>query len=1722
MAKSELVAERGYLKGTLTRLYNSIQGLKTESCNSLQSRMTHLKNAFQNYEVINKAIFLMDPEDSEDIMAVENKYYATEAAIKDAIDDLTTRGGASAENETPLSSPGAKIVLPTINVEPFDGRTSAKYVTFINMFTSLVDKDTKLDQVQKLHYLRSFLRDEAYNVIKNLPITNSSYLEALTLLRDRYYNKFNIVSEYVASLLDLPNLGKSNNDMRNFISTIKQSLAALKNLDIAVDSWNPILIVILTRKIDTQTARAFQLERKLREEPTVTELLEFMEKRAIAIDNVEVINPQPHLRHAVHVTTSNSQGTGISCLYCKSSRHKLFSCKQFQLMPVSVRIKFVTDSKLCKICLNKHNGKCKFHFRCTQCKQAHNSLIHSEQSEPVSLLSNTINNVLLPTARIKVFTRDNKEVHIKAILDSGSQASLVTSKVVNVLGMTPSLSNSSIIGIGNIENKSKYSIPLEIHSLTSNFRTFINFNVVDTITCKMPQSQINLASLNIPPGLLLADDSFHSPSEINMLLAADVFFQIILPKSKDLVAMESERPQSSLSSHKYKVSKPAILNTKLGHIIGGTLPADSENKVRISLHCHTCESTIPDINEQLKNFWATEKVPEVMIEKSNESELAEQNFNNTVILKDSKFQVDLPLKIELNKVNDTLGNSFELALFRFLHLEKKLHKNKDLLSKYQNFIEEYISMGHAHYFDISGYDFSKDPIYFIPHHAVLNEASKTTPLRVVFDGSMLTSKKVSINNLLHNGPKVQRDLFDILLLFRHGEFIFTTDIKKMFRNIRLNPMHTSLQNILWRGNPGEPIRCIRLDTITYGLKSSSYLATRCLIELANRYETKWPLASFVLKNCTYVDDVLYSHSNLPTLLETKRQLIEILKMGGFETHKWSSNNEEVQSTISEPQLVLNDYEFGQENTYNIKTLGLTYNLQKDCFIISSPDTKDISMITKSSILSCVSRFYDPLGFVSPIIVKAKVIMQKLWFENIGWNDKPSDKLTTEWLQFSENLAKMKPIYLDRHIPVVEKSSVVQLIGFADASATAGYGCCLYLRITTNQGITTNYLLCSKSRINPKSKPLTIPRLELNACLLLAKITKSVYDILKLKFNISEVILFSDSQIVLAWIATEAIKLLPYVSNRVKVIQEFTRNWAWLYVQSQDNPADLISRGVYAEDLANCSLWWHGPNFLLDSKYDYNIHHPVAPDNLPELKATANEEETHISVLFASTGNDLLKSFIIKYSSINTAIRVLALCRRYRDNLRMKLQDRNAKINTGFLKSCELQEALLVLIKYDQYTNYKSEIQAITLGKQLTGSLKQLHPFLDCKNILRVGGRLQASNISYGQKHPIILVKGSKLTQLIIINEHIRQLHAGPKLLLSSLNQSYWLINGIREIKKCTYKCITCFRLKANASKQLMGSLPSSRVRKSVRAFQKTGIDFAGPIKVKNSRIRSSLVGNGYICVFVCFSTKAVHLELASDLSTATFLACFRRFISRRGLPSDCYCDNASTFRCASSQLTELYKLFNSKAHQLKVNNFAVLNQINFHFIPAYSPVFGGLWEAAVKVTKNYLKKNIQKVLLTYEELNTVLTQIEAVLNSRPLIPITSNCDDFSYLTPGHFLVGTALTAYPEHDVSEIPTNKLRMWNICNNIVQSFWKVWYKQYLNVLQCRPKWQVAQCNIKVGTLVLLVEQNTPPMTWPMARVTQVFPGKDNKVRAFEVMTPNRRTHIRSITKVCVLPVN
>ncbi|XP_070170737.1 uncharacterized protein [Polyergus mexicanus] len=416
----------------------------------------------------------------------------------------------------------------------------------------------------------------------------------------------------------------------------------------------------------------------------------------------------------------------------------------------------------------------------------------------------------------------------------------------------------------------------------------------------------------------------------------------------------------------------------------------------------------------------------------------------------------------------------------------------------------------------------------------------------------------------------------------------------------------------------------------------------------------------------------------------------------------------------------------------------------------------------------------------------------------------------------------------------------------------------------------------------------------------------------------------------------------------------------------------------------------------------------------------------------------------------------------------------------------------------------------------SSSLLSLYPFLGKDKLIRLGGRIDNSSLSYDERHPIILPK-HRISDLLIAQAHKASLHGGTQLMLRILRQNYWIISARTSVKSLIRSCVKCVRERARTSQQLRGNLLQPRVTPSA-PFSHTGVDYAGPMNIIPSVGRGQRSKKYYVAVFICLSTKAVHLEYVDDYATNGFLSAFRRFASRRGLPSDMYSDNGTNFQGADRQLnTTFQRLVADPQIQDAIAN----DNVKWHFIPPSAPHFGGLWEAGVKGLKFHLKRAIGSRTLSQIEFATLLCQIETCLNSRPISALHDDPNDFSALTPGHFLVGRPLVSPPEESVLDIDSNRLSRWQQVRAILEQIWRSWSSDYLHTLQQRRKWRENKPELKINELVLLKNNLAPPSKWELARILDVHPGSDGHVRVVTLRTA-KTTLKRPITQICQLPIS
>nr|XP_049466972.1 uncharacterized protein LOC125908320 [Anopheles coluzzii] len=528
-----------------------------------------------------------------------------------------------------------------------------------------------------------------------------------------------------------------------------------------------------------------------------------------------------------------------------------------------------------------------------------------------------------------------------------------------------------------------------------------------------------------------------------------------------------------------------------------------------------------------------------------------------------------------------LGLSRPQAIRRFELLERRLERDPALREAYQDFMKEYLALGHMS--PIST-DCDDTAAYYLPHHPVFKASSTTTKVRVVFDGSAKTSTGFSLNETLRVGPIVQDELIDIILRFRTYKIAVVADIAKMYRQIVLHPDDRRLVRIFFRFSPQSPIELYELNTVTYGLSPSSFLATLTLLQLAEDEGADFPLASPALRHNFYVDDFIGGANSVSEARELRQQLSELLSKAGFELRKWTSNCLGVLSGLTAEHIgTQSSLQFVPNET--VKALGIAWKPELDVLCFESTAIMETANLTMRSILSNIARMFDPLGLIAPVIIRAKLLMQELWLQKIGWDDPVPVHICNKWKSVTDDWKDLESFKSERY--VLLPNSKIQFHTFADASEVA-YGACIYARCEDQQGRVRVSLLASKSRVAPL-KRVTLPRLELCAAVLGAHLHHRVRRAMGI--DTTESFFWSDSTVTLNWIASPPNTWKTFVANRVAEIQNYSHPRQWKHIPGSSNPADLVSRGMSAAEMLKGSIWSCGPEWLALSPSKWPMSNP---------------------------------------------------------------------------------------------------------------------------------------------------------------------------------------------------------------------------------------------------------------------------------------------------------------------------------------------------------------------------------------------------------------------------------------------------------------------------------------------------------------------------------------------------
>lgn len=876
----------------------------------------------------------------------------------------------------------------------------------------------------------------------------------------------------------------------------------------------------------------------------------------------------------------------------------------------------------------------------------------------------------------------------------------------------------------------------------------------------------------------------------------------------------------------------------------------------------------------------------------------------------------------------------------------------------------------------------------------------------------------------------------------------------------------------------------------FGATSSPFTAIYLKNLNAEEHRTSFPEAADAIVKNHYMDDYLGSVDDVEHASRLAFDIVHVHAQASLEMGSWISNCKEALSLLP-PNLCA-----PTNSSPVVRILGVLWDVDTDSLqftreMLGVPPKK----LTKRSVLAYLMSVYDPLGLLTPIVIKGRIIFQKTWKLGIDWDADLPVALSSEWNNWFANLSKLFSGSISRHYLKNKLAHSVQLHVFADASELA-YACVAYWRFQCIDGSILLSLIGGKGRLAPL-KPQSIPRMELQAALIAARFATYILEAHERKPE--KVYFWTDSSTVLKWLRSDSCSFKSFVAHRIGEITEITKVADWRYVPSALNVADDATR--MTKGFETTSRWFTGPDFLSLSQIEW----PDEPScNLsPVIEEYKRSYRPPVDAV-ACTSLNLISSqsqipspvtaHANRFSSWIRLLRATIQIHRCAKIFKLALNKSHSRSLLSYpitpFTAEEFKEAERLLLLRSQLNSFEKEYALALQGSSNLPSrsrLRQLSFDLDPEsNLLCLSSRITAAGPSEVCRKPIILDGKDVIVKLLITYHHLRAAHGFNELVVNELKQHYHILGLRPAVRGIASACITCRINKSRPHIPPVGDLPTERLAHHSRPFTCVGLDHFGPITVTVGR-RSE---KRYVALFTCLTVRAVHLEVQADLSSDATIMVLRRFIARRGTPATIYSDNGTSFVGANRILKEA------------LANFSSARGINWKFIVPAAPFMGGAWERLVRTIKCALSATLRERKPKEQVFLTLLAEAEGLVNSRPLNHVSVEAGTPETITPFHFLLGESS---PYHRTAELSDDDLigRMcWKKGLRLADHFWSRWVKEYLPTLAPRPRTGPPR-PLKEGDLVLVVDGNLPRGVWLKGRISKTFPGKDGVVRAVEVAT-------------------
>lgn len=1070
--------------------------------------------------------------------------------------------------------------LKRVQIPVFSGE-KRKYESWKAAFYACIDSAPATAEY-KLLQLRQYLSGEALKSIENLGHSAVSYNAAKERLERKFGGKRRQVMAYLEELDKFPPMREENaKTIEKFADLLDIVVINLTEAEKEEDLKDGTLYLKLQRKMpETMLTRYNRWIFENREDESVQTLRKWLNQEAkyyvAAAETVHGLSGEkwksPKNNPNTHFTSDrNPQSKTKICKVC-SDNHDIWNCSIFKQLSAAQRWNKAKELKLCFRCLGSgHSGStCNRMKVCgiQGCRKNHNRLLHCEESSAQNhaevhvqynhnmeqhthnSCDQEVNTSQIGLRTVPVIVKNgNKQLMVNALLDDGSSKSYINSDVAAELGLDIG-SNAHLITV-NVMNGRKETFET----------TPVNF-LIESLNGQVKMAMEATTTNHVTGNLKTIDWNKHSQKYQHLQR-----INFPLCRNRNTVDLLIGVDYSDLHFSLYEIrgnpGEPIARLTPLGWTCVGAVTNMNENEDR-NYHTFFLQNDV-NLDKSIEKFWEIEHIPQKENSMSIEDSSVVKQVESETECHNGHYQVPIPW----NSKKSCLTNNYELALQRLKNTEKKLEKDAFVKEAYTETIKKYESKGYIS--KVKQNEKSSDGTWYLPHFPVIKLDRETTKVRIVFDAS---AKKdgISLNDAIHQGPKLQNELFDVLMRFRSKPVAIICDIEEMYLRVGIHPTDRSYHRFLW--NSSAPVQ-YEFNSLVFGVNSSPFLAQFVARKNAELHEREFPRAAETVLYSTYMDDSMDSVETVEEGIELYHQLSELWAKANMYARKWLSNSKAVLENIPIEHRT-SKVEIDQDSLPSVKTLGVTWLANDDCFVFNVQVPEENTELTKRLILRKTASIFDPHGFLAPYVIRAKMIMQELWIAGLEWDELVNSELSEAFWKWLSELNELQEIKVPRCIKMEETASEkITLHAFGDASEKA-YGAVVYARCENAENEISVRLVAAKSRVAPV-KTVSIPRLELLSAVLCLKLTLAICAALNICVN--DCNFWTDSMNVLHWIRNRSSKFKPFVANRVGEIQQLSKPLQWRHVIGKQNPADIVSRGLSVSKLKTSELWWKGPEFL---------------------------------------------------------------------------------------------------------------------------------------------------------------------------------------------------------------------------------------------------------------------------------------------------------------------------------------------------------------------------------------------------------------------------------------------------------------------------------------------------------------------------------------------------------------